>query len=114
MNFLDNFGPILTAAALVIGAVGIYIQRRTSNVSTFAEGWQRYSEKLEKSIELKDKRISYLEIQNGTLMTENGTLRNELLKYKKIDGKIEDVKASIHESVETNIEDLKIKKDIKS
>ena len=96
----EYIAPILTAFALVIGAVGVYLQTRVKNNETVADGWQGYAKKLES-------RIAELETQSKEDKKRITYLESELYKYQTMGGKIEEAKSVLHETVENKLEGIK-------
>lgn len=147
IEILKLLAPII-GGFLGVGGIGAYYSYRSTKpkteaeakkvdadvVVTFAEGWQKYAEKLEKRLDdtekgitalkaamenqateykriiaEKDTEIKDLQDHNRSLENRIDDLENELTKYKQIDTKVNTVRGMLHEGVEVATETLKEK-----
>lgn len=104
-------------------------------VVTFADGWEKYAKKLEERLDIaekaiaensraldeqdkkyreiiakKDAEIKDLQDRNVVLEERVATLEAENHKYKTADGKVEDARTTLHQSVDSAVDELKVNK----
>ncbi len=126
---IKDFTPIILGVMGVLGgSYGYFYYKSTKPKSvaeaqklnaevvvTFADGWQKYAEKIEARMTDMEKRYEKtIQIKDAEIMELKRRvkdLENQIDKYRIKEGKIDEVKQNLHISVENELDTIKQKKE---